>query len=133
MFVYVCVFFRIWSAEKLFSKSKQHCWNKHRCLYFRCLSYLLRLYVLLLGSLKAQQFLHDKQKHYVLYLGTGARVLNENITKKYLTSEKENIPLKRETEELILTKDSGKHFTSSAPNGKAGKHRTELFVVLKWF
>lgn len=80
------------------------------------------------GSLKV--LLDDKQKHYVLYQGTGTRVLNENMTKKYLTSEKENIPLKRETEELILTKDSGKQFTSSTPNGKAGKRKTELWWCL---
>lgn len=80
------------------------------------------LFLVFFGSLNAKLLLHDKQKHYELYLGIGTRVLNENVTKKYLTSEKENIPVKRETEELILTKDSGKQFTSSAPNGKAGKH-----------
>lgn len=62
------------------------------------------------------------------YLGTGTRTLNENVSKRYLTLEKENIPVKRETEELILTKDSGKQFTNSTPNGTAGTLRT-LSVV----
>uniref|UniRef100_A0A8C1KEI6 Uncharacterized protein n=1 Tax=Cyprinus carpio TaxID=7962 RepID=A0A8C1KEI6_CYPCA len=54
--------------------------------------------------------------------GTGTRTLNENVSKRYLTLEKENIPVKRETEELILTKDSGKQFTNSTPNGTAGSY-----------
>lgn len=58
------------------------------------------------------------------YLGTGTRTLNENVSKRYLTLEKENIPVKRETDEFILTKDSGKQFTNSTPNGTAGKHWT---------
>uniref|UniRef100_A0A8C7KXE5 Uncharacterized protein n=1 Tax=Oncorhynchus kisutch TaxID=8019 RepID=A0A8C7KXE5_ONCKI len=32
---------------------------------------------------------------------------------KYLVLQKENVPVKRDTEVLTLTKDSGKHFTSS--------------------
>lgn len=58
------------------------------------------------------------------YLGAGTRTFNENVSKRYLVLEKENIPGKRETDELILTKDSGKQFTNSTPNGTAGKHRT---------
>lgn len=62
------------------------------------------------------------------HLGPGTRTLNENVSKRYLTLEKENIPLKRETDEFILTKDSGKQFTNSAPNRAAGIHRTERCI-----
>lgn len=35
-------------------------------------------------------------------------------TEKFLISEKENVPARRDTEMLILAKDSGKHFTSGS-------------------
>lgn len=53
--------------------------------------------------------------------GTTARTVKDDMPRKYIILEKENIPSKRDTEVLILSKDSGKQFSSSTTNGKGGK------------
>jgi len=40
---------------------------------------------------------------------------------KFMVSEKENAPAKRDTETLILAKDSGKQFTSSGVHVGGGE------------
>uniref|UniRef100_A0A672JX15 Uncharacterized protein n=1 Tax=Sinocyclocheilus grahami TaxID=75366 RepID=A0A672JX15_SINGR len=56
-----------------------------------------------------------------------------NVSKRYLTLEKENIPVRRETEELILTKDSGKQFTNSTPNGTAEILKISVDITKPFF
>ncbi|TRY55429.1 hypothetical protein DNTS_034433 [Danionella cerebrum] len=54
--------------------------------------------------------------------GTAVKVATENVSKRYILLEKENIPLRKETEELVLTKDSGKQFTNSTMNETGGSY-----------
>lgn len=39
---------------------------------------------------------------------------------KFVLIEKENAPVKKETERLVMTKDTGKQFMSAAPSAFAG-------------
>lgn len=58
---------------------------------------------------------------FLFYSGTTTRSVNDDMPRKYIILEKENIPSKKETEVLILSKDSGKQFSSSMSYGKGGK------------
>ena len=47
---------------------------------------------------------------------------------KFVLIEKENAPIKKETERLVMTKDTGKQFMSAAPVGVSGN--TNYYKVL---
>lgn len=42
---------------------------------------------------------------------------------KFVMVEKENAPVKKETERLIMTKDTGKQFMSAAPAATSGNFK----------
>lgn len=56
-----------------------------------------------------------------LYSGTTTHSVNDGMPRKYIILEKENIPSKKDTEVLILSKDSGKQFSNTTLYGKGGK------------
>lgn len=58
--------------------------------------------------------------NHFFYTGTTTHV-KDDMPRKYIILEKENIPSKKETEVLVLSKDSGKQFSSSTSYGKGGK------------
>lgn len=49
---------------------------------------------------------------------------------KFVLIEKENAPVKKETERLIMTKDTGKQFMSPAPPSTSGNSTTALILLL---
>lgn len=48
---------------------------------------------------------------------------------KFVVSEKENVPAKRETDMLILAKDTGKQFTSSGIHVGGGEPHTQRHLL----
>uniref|UniRef100_A0A8C6SQG3 Uncharacterized protein n=1 Tax=Neogobius melanostomus TaxID=47308 RepID=A0A8C6SQG3_9GOBI len=73
---------------------------------------------------------HNRLSHRLLILifvfiskvRPGSPIRDESITKdyKFVFVEKENAPVKKETEGLIMAKDTGKTFMSSAPSSLTG-------------
>ncbi|GAA6084954.1 collagen alpha-1(XVII) chain, partial [Tachysurus ichikawai] len=51
--------------------------------------------------------------------GTTTHCLKDDMPRKYIILEKENVPSKKETEVFVLSKDSGKQFSSTS-YGKGG-------------
>ena len=57
-----------------------------------------------------------------LAVGPSSPINDEASSKdfKFILIEKENAPVKKETERLVMTKDTGKQFMSAAPSTSAG-------------
>lgn len=64
-------------------------------------------------------------------LGLTARTVNDDVPRKFIIVEKENLPVKKDTEVLVLSKDSGKQFSSiSGKTGTNNLHSEKNLILM---